>query len=485
MEEEKNHFYPLFEPLEYYQTQDILSIWNNNHTEYIYHKKRFIRDYCEEKECDFLSALKFVYDYIASKYFCCYTTKLNQKVFSYTDFSTLRVWLRKKIVNTFNNGRSLTKEQNKLLNDMLELIEKEKYYDLKIANLNGHCEFIDFDIEFISRIKVEKEEIELVNHINSLLKERRKDCNKYYDNSLNSTINNIEYKLLSDLEKQMYLPSDKLEALKAEINDSELKISSLKSLFNIINSETTISVEIIDNIISEITNEYSLVLIKELINDTKQQIKDRITFYIVNQKHKSEEERDMFFENFDDIFQKGHDDYINNEFFDINNLKLTNLFIKDEFRELKFILDRLREIRDEKSGVENITISNNTSIEKIVENPSIENNKKENNSINIDIEAFKAYFKVDFTTGDEDSKFKLLIDDMRGSLPSYKKKQITALALLIRKSGKIHHNKYSHTFSKWLVEFCGIINCEVPTYKENQVKNESENLKATYYYLFS
>lgn len=53
MEEEKNHFYPLFEPLEYYQTQDILSIWNNNHREYIYHKKDLLEIIVKKKNVIF------------------------------------------------------------------------------------------------------------------------------------------------------------------------------------------------------------------------------------------------------------------------------------------------------------------------------------------------------------------------------------------------------------------------------------------------
>lgn len=110
---------------------------------------------------------------------------------------------------------------------------------------------------------------------------------------------------------------------------------------------------------------------------------------------------------------------------------------------------------------------------------------KENSKINIDIEAFKVYFKYDFTQyNDGESGFDKLINDMRGSLNGYNKKDIVALAYIIRKSGKIHHSKKPVVFSKWLREFCALINVEVPTIKQNQVKTNIEKLKDTYYYLF-
>ena len=109
--------------------------------------------------------------------------------------------------------------------------------------------------------------------------------------------------------------------------------------------------------------------------------------------------------------------------------------------------------------------------------------EQEKQKVEIDVKAFKEYFKLDFTKEGDGSNFDKLINDMRGSLNGYNKKDIVALAYIIRKSEKIHHAKYSGTFSKWLREFCALINHEVPTIKANQVKNNIEKLKVTYYYL--
>lgn len=219
-------------------------------------------------------------------------------------------------------------------------------------------------------------------------------------------------------------------------------------------------------------NEFLLIEIEELIEKCISE--NREYEYKVILKPKS-------IENMEDFEKKLYIPYSKNS----NNSYIpTNIGISNLKQEP---IDKKEEYVDKKE--EEVKIEIDYKINDIEEDKEIKDNINQGNDIknnyNIDIEAFKAYFKVDFTADCEDSGFNLLINDMRGDLPGYTKKEITALALVIKESDKIHHNKKYRVFRKWLVAFCGLINCEVPTYKENQVKNEFENFKAKYYYLFS
>ena len=73
--------------------------------------------------------------------------------------------------------------------------------------------------------------------------------------------------------------------------------------------------------------------------------------------------------------------------------------------------------------------------------------------------------------------------DIETFISTYKKKQIVALASILY--DLLHVNiKRDHSFKSWLKMFCEIVGKEIPTAKENQVKEEIKAMKNTYYYLF-
>lgn len=103
---------------------------------------------------------------------------------------------------------------------------------------------------------------------------------------------------------------------------------------------------------------------------------------------------------------------------------------------------------------------------------------------NINIEALKEYFKLQFKQQDVDSSnFDTLINDLRGGLPSYTQNDITAIASIIYNSNKLHSSKKPATFNKWLKAFCFMINRDVPTSKPSGVKKQIKNLSGTFYYI--
>ena len=134
------------------------------------------------------------------------------------------------------------------------------------------------------------------------------------------------------------------------------------------------------------------------------------------------------------------------------------------------------------------TTSKYIPIEKEVENPSLDNINQDNdikNSINIDIEAFKAYFKPNLTSESEDSIFNRLITDLKGSLNGYNESDILAISKIIYECGGLHHSKKPSTPRKWYIEFCSLINRRVSTIKPNQIKKQFKKLKDTYEYIYN
>lgn len=114
----------------------------------------------------------------------------------------------------------------------------------------------------------------------------------------------------------------------------------------------------------------------------------------------------------------------------------------------------------------------------------IPNNNSKDTPNNIDIEALKEYFKLQFKQQDVDSSnFDTLINDLRGGLPSYTQNDITAIASIIYNSDKLLSAKKPVTFNKWLIAFSSMINRDVPTSKPSGVKKQIEQLKKTFYYI--
>jgi hypothetical protein len=163
-----------------------------------------------------------------------------------------------------------------------------------------------------------------------------------------------------------------------------------------------LKIEYINKFITNLTKDYSLVLIDGLIEETKEFIDIRIYHLIDSSYKKYENDWDNFMKDFDEVFQEGIDNYFELGIFDNNNLKLKKLFSKDEYRQLKFILDRLREIRDEKDVVkikESTAVSNDSSNQNTQIQPNINNEtykEKQTHNIQKNKEEPKTEDKFDY-----------------------------------------------------------------------------------------
>ena len=101
----------------------------------------------------------------------------------------------------------------------------------------------------------------------------------------------------------------------------------------------------------------------------------------------------------------------------------------------------------------------------------------------MELELLDNLFIPKMTAGAHPTKLVLLKNDLRGNVSGYNGRQITALANVIYESGVLHKNIKPKEFSKWLVQFCKIIDYTLPKYKPNAVSKEYKELKETYYYL--
>lgn len=297
-----------------------------------------------------------------------------------------------------------------------------------------------------------------------------------------------------------------VDNLNQVINNDREKVIIIDTIKNVLNKDDALDVK--DNDI-DLFNRLNIDFISLIDTNREKNILDlKISFSLINRAKELKEKKDIhnkplfnienissldrleqcFYVSFQEVFQNNtgeQDDYND---------------IEDSYEvEIKMIKSEI-ENPDDKSNPNSIVsfylpneintnqvqqfLLDNTNQEelKIIPKDNIKQ-KKELPKVEIDVKAFKEYFKLDFTKEGDGSNFDKLINDMRGSLNGYNKKDIVALAYIIRKSEKIHHAKYSGTFNKWLREFCALINHEVPTIKANQVKNNIEKLKVTYYYL--
>ena len=357
MEEEENLYYKLFTPLSNKQKEDVFQLWMNNIEEDIIIRKQAIKEYCDNNKCDFMMSLYYIFQNIENKYLCYYNIDQYEKEYKYYDYESLSSFLRKRIVDFLNSGSSLNNEQMVFLNEMLDIIKTKKYYDLSIANTNNHFDFIDLYIDSISCIGVEDDEKDLESQINALSKFRRKNPEEFINNPLNVPYEISYYYFYPEIEKNMYykIPNSQESYLlyleKKEKNNHNF--TNFQSIFEVISDNGTIRIEYLNELITNLSKDYSIVLIEGLIDETKNHINDRIIKYICKETGRNQEKDDLFFQDFDEVFQEGIDNYFDLGIFDNNNLKLKKLFSKDEFRQYKFILDRLREIRNEKDGVKN------------------------------------------------------------------------------------------------------------------------------------
>jgi len=110
--------------------------------------------------------------------------------------------------------------------------------------------------------------------------------------------------------------------------------------------------------------------------------------------------------------------------------------------------------------------------------------EKKQNGVNMQLDLLSSLFVLKMTAGAKPTPLDLLSKDLRTNVWIYNKNQVTALASIIYQSGMLHKNTKPKTFSKWLEQFCNIIDFPLPTIKQNAVSKEYSELKNTYYYLF-
>ena len=111
--------------------------------------------------------------------------------------------------------------------------------------------------------------------------------------------------------------------------------------------------------------------------------------------------------------------------------------------------------------------------------------EKKQNGVNMQLDLLSSLFVLKMTAGAKPTPLDLLSKDLRTNVWIYNKNQVTALASIIYQSGMLHKNTKPKTFSKWLEQFCNIIDFPLPTYRPNAVTKEFSEMKKTFEYIFS
>lgn len=215
-------------------------------------------------------------------------------------------------------------------------------------------------------------------------------------------------------------------------------------------------------------NEFLLIEIEELIDKC---ISENMKYeYKVILKPKSIEDLEDFEKKLYIPYSKNSNNSYIPTNIGISNLKQEPIDKKEEEVKIE-INDKINDINEIEQDKE------------IKDNINQDNDIK--NSINIDIKAFKAYFKPNLTSESEDSIFNRLITDLKGSLNGYNESDILAISKIIYECGGLHHSKKPSTPRKWYIEFCSLINRRVSTIKPNQIKKQFKKLKDTYEYIYN
>lgn len=381
MEEEKDRYYRLFYPLSYDQEKEILNIWKSNIIKDFYNKNKEINKYCEEKGYDYMMALYSIYKSFPVYYICSYFEQnsssceiINDYInsFELRNFITNRI---KRIKISKSNDSFLEDIENKI-ETMFNVLERENFYGFSQAKEQG---FHDFNLININSIyqNVEEEEI-LKDIISDEIKKRRANPNVYIKKELitkvREGIDTIPEYRLTGFEELMYLPydsnsiDDNIEPIENEQEEEEKderyeKYDLDNLLYYCYDEFGAFNTEEINVYLEVLTEEYSLIMVEGLIKDTISFINNKIIDHKLHW-HKeenwvgvySEDEVEEFRKELDEEFLEGKINYFDDEIFDNSNKKLKKFFSLEEFWRLKFILDRLREIRDERS---NINVANN------------------------------------------------------------------------------------------------------------------------------
>lgn len=103
---------------------------------------------------------------------------------------------------------------------------------------------------------------------------------------------------------------------------------------------------------------------------------------------------------------------------------------------------------------------------------------------NMNLDLLEKLINLKYKSGAKPNQWERLSNDIKELVPYYNAKQLTALAGVIFQSGVLHKNTKPKTFSKWLKQFCDIIDFPLPTYKPNAITKEISEIEKTFYYLF-
>lgn len=229
--------------------------------------------------------------------------------------------------------------------------------------------------------------------------------------------------------------------------------------------------------LKECTNGFSNSLVITAIDETRvyfeKVVKEFILYsysYSSSSSYKSELDNYFSGELENDFYA-----YLNSGLINANNKELIPFL--DKFLGFKTILSILRS-NNKSISTEQVSAETNP----IKGAKYAIDNSKDNNYI--DIEILKEYFDPQFKQCNNSirSDFDSFVNDLRSGLPSYTQNDITAIASIVYRSGKIHRSKKNNTFSGWLNEFSAIINRKTPTSKEGQLTSLIADLSKRFYY---
>lgn len=120
-----------------------------------------------------------------------------------------------------------------------------------------------------------------------------------------------------------------------------------------------------------------------------------------------------------------------------------------------------------------------------VETPEQPTDDRPKKGENMNLDLLSNLISPKYKSGHKPTQWEQLSKDIQELVPYYNAKQLTALADVIFQSGVLHKYTKQNTFSKWLKQFCSIIDFPLPTYRPNAVTKEFSEMKKTFYYLFS
>jgi hypothetical protein len=209
----------LFNALSNYEEELIIRIWLKYIDEEVSLRKKMIEQCCDGEyyfiegeppydPCDFLAALFRIYKYIENKYLC----HLNPTAQSFGNSSFQNRYygsygLKSHFESVFKSEHGeLTEEHQKNINTMMERLDEELYYNIDLANKDGFFDFENAQISLISKKEVILECIYLSTIIQELIDERKSNTSQFSELII---FNEDDFMLMSDLEKQLYIPYKK------------------------------------------------------------------------------------------------------------------------------------------------------------------------------------------------------------------------------------------------------------------------------------